>query len=347
MKIHEKYMKRCIALAKNGLGTTYPNPLVGSVIVHNDTIIGEGWHQQAGQPHAEVHAIQSVQEKHLLKEATLYVNLEPCSHFGKTPPCSNLIIEMGIKKVVIGCSDPNPKVAGKGIQRLKDAGCEVMENVLQKECEALNKRFITFHHKKRPYVILKWAETQDGFIAPKQKREQKPVWITNEFSRQWAHKMRAEEQAILVGTTTVLEDNPSLTTRDWKGPSPIRVLLDKNLKIPSQASVYDGSVKTMIFSEIEKKSTHLLVFETIHFSTAVAQQICDTLFQYEIQSLMVEGGAKTLQTFIDENLWDEAFVFKGPSIFTEGTKAPVMAGTWITETKIKDDSLFHFINNKL
>lgn len=340
-------MKRCIALAKNGFGTTYPNPLVGSVIVHQDKIIGEGWHRQAGLPHAEVNAIQRVTEKSLLKDATLYVNLEPCSHFGKTPPCSDFIIEMGIPRVVIGSSDPNPKVAGKGIQKLKDAGCEVIENVLQNECKKLNKRFFTFQNKKRPFLILKWAETQDGFIAPKQKNEQKPVWITNKFSRQWVHKMRAEEQAILVGTTTVLQDNPSLTTRDWNGVSPIRIILDKNLKIPSHVSIYDDAVKTIVFSEKKKESTSNLFFETINFSRAIAQQICDRLVQHEIQSVIIEGGTKTLQTFIDENLWDEAYVFKATQSFFEGTKAPIITGILLTETKIKDNTLFHFTNNKL
>ena len=337
-------MNRCIELAKNGLGNTYPNPLVGSVIVHHGKIIGEGWHQEAGKPHAEVNAIQSVADKNLLKEATLYVNLEPCSHFGKTPPCSNLIIKMGIPKVVIGCKDPNPKVAGKGIQKLKEAGCEVIENVLQTECEYLNKRFFTFQQKKRPYILLKWAETKDGFIAPKSKTKREPVWITNDYSRQLVHKMRSEEQSILVGTTTVLKDNPNLTTRDWNGNSPIRIVLDKELKIPNDFAVYNGSVKTIIFSETKKQSSNQILYEAIDFSKSLASQICDALYSLEIQSIIVEGGAKTLQTFITENLWDEAFIFKGPHSFIEGTKAPLISARVLSETKIKDNILFHYIN---
>ncbi len=337
-------MMRCIELAKNGLGTTYPNPLVGSVIVHNNSIVGEGWHQKAGEPHAEVNAIANVKDTSLLKDATIYVNLEPCSHFGKTPPCSDLIIEKGIKKVVIGCSDPNPKVAGKGIQKLKDAGCEVIVNVCQKEAEALNKRFFTFQIKKRPFIILKWAQTQNGFIAPKEKKEQKPVWITNEFSRQLAHKMRAEEQAILVGTNTVLDDNPSLTTRDWKGNSPIRITLDRTLKIPENASIFDSNVKTIVLTETEKENDELLLYERIHFSENIAKQICDVLYRHSIQSVIVEGGAKTLQTFIDVNLWDEAFVFEGNSTFTEGVKAPLFEGKLLSEKKIKNDQLLHYKN---
>src|SRR5690554_546144 len=238
-------MSRCIQLAKNGLGATYPNPLVGSVIVHKDRIIGEGWHQMAGQPHAEVNALKSVADQELLKEATIYVNLEPCSHYGKTPPCSDLIIIKGIKRVVIGSSDPNPEVAGRGIKKLRDADCEVILGVRKEECDDLNKRFFTFHNKKRPYIFLKWAQTPDGFIAPEKKTRTttNPVWITNEYSRQLVHKMRSEEMAILVGTNTVMEDNPSLTVREWAGKNPIRVVIDRTLKLPPNAAVFDGSAK--------------------------------------------------------------------------------------------------------
>ncbi|MEZ4858062.1 MAG: bifunctional diaminohydroxyphosphoribosylaminopyrimidine deaminase/5-amino-6-(5-phosphoribosylamino)uracil reductase RibD [Flavobacteriaceae bacterium] len=353
MKIHEKYMSRCIQLAKNGLGTTYPNPLVGSVIVYNNTIIGEGWHNQAGLPHAEVNAINNVIDETQLKEATLYVNLEPCSHFGKTPPCSDLIVSKGIKKVVIGCKDPNTKVAGKGIQKLKEAGCEVIENVLQNEAMELNKRFFTFQNKKRPYIFLKWAQTNDGFMAPKNKQEVKPVWISNEFSRQWVHKMRTQEQAILVGTQTVLDDNPLLNARDWKGNSPIRVVLDKTLKIPNTAAIYDQSIKTLILTESNNYKKNLpskgekhrcLLFEKIDFSENIASQICELLYTHAIQSVIVEGGSKTLQTFIDENLWDEAFVFEGPMSFLEGTKAPLLKAKIFLETTLKSDRLLHYKN---
>ncbi len=339
-------MLRCIQLAKNGLGTTYPNPLVGSVIVHNDRIIGEGWHYRAGLPHAEVNAIASVSEVDLLKEATIYVSLEPCSHFGKTPPCADLIIESGIKKVVVGSLDPNPKVAGHGIKRLMEAGCEVIVGVLEEACAELNKRFFTFHQKKRPYIFLKWAQTADGFIAPKDETrdETKPVWITNEFSRQLVHKMRAEEQAILVGTRTVLQDNPSLTVREWAGENPTRIVIDRNLKIPENFSVFDSSSKTIVFNETESKTSKNIDFESMDFSEEIPQQICAALFRRDIQSVIIEGGAKTLQTFINANLWDEAFVFQGKNRFDEGIEAPVFKGVHVSEEKIKDDTLRIFKN---
>ena len=247
-------MLRCIQLAENGLGNTYPNPLVGSVIVYKNKIIGEGWHYQSGMPHAEVNAIASVKNQSLLKDSTIYVSLEPCSHFGKTPPCANLIIEKGIKTVIIGSMDPNPKVAGNGIKFLKDHGSYVVERVLEKECNKLNKRFFTFFKKQRPYIILKWAETSDGFISPKDKTEKRPVWITNKKSRQLVHKWRAEESSILIGTNTAIEDNPSLTTRDWEGNSPIRLVIDKSLKIPIDANVFNLRAKTIIITEVKKEN---------------------------------------------------------------------------------------------
>ncbi len=343
-------MSRCIQLAKNGLGTTYPNPLVGSVIVHNGKIIGEGWHYKAGQPHAEVNAIASVtSNSHLLKEATIYVSLEPCSHFGKTPPCSDLIISRGIKKVVIGSTDPNPQVAGRGIKKLQDAGCEVVSGVLEQECIELNKRFFTFHSKKRPYIFLKWAQTADGFVAPLQesRTETKPIWITNEFSRQLVHKIRSEEMAILVGTKTVIDDNPSLTVRDWTGNNPTRVVIDRELKLPSHSSIFDRSVKTYVFTEKNKASSkNETQFVQIDFSKEIAPQICDVLYEKGIQSLIVEGGPKTLQTFINVHLWDEALVFSGPANFEQGVSAPVFKGVLISEEKIKKDSLQRFKSQK-
>ncbi len=343
-------MSRCIQLAKNGLGNTYPNPLVGSVIVHNNTIIGEGWHHKAGLSHAEVNAIAGVRNTKLLKDATIYVSLEPCSHFGKTPPCADLIISKGIKKVVIGSTDPNPKVAGSGIQKLKDAGCEVEVGVLKKECDELNRRFFTFHQKKRPYIILKWAQTSNGFIAPSEAHrnsEKKPVWITNEHSRQWVHKMRAKEQAILVGTTTVLMDNPSLTTREWEGNSPVRVVIDRSLKIPGNAAVFDKEAKTVVITQKKARNTDNVFYETIDFSKDIAFQICDILYRYKIQSLIVEGGTKTIQTFTDANLWDEAFVFTGINKFKEGIKAPVILNSFISQEIIKGDVLKHYKNQSL
>ncbi len=328
MKIHEKYITRCIEIAKNGLGTTAPNPMVGSVIVYKEQIIGEGFTSAYGGPHAEVNAIASVADKTLLHKATLYVTLEPCSHFGKTPPCSDLIIKHGIPHVVIGTVDSHSKVSGKGIDKLKAAGCKVTLGVMEAACKEHHKRFFTFHNKKRPYIILKWAETQDGFIAPKTRKEQKPVWITNPYSRQLVHKWRAEEQAILVGTKTVLEDNPGLTVRDWTGKHPVRVVLDRALKLPKHSQIFNNEAETLIISEKE-----------IDFSNQVAKQLADYLHQKDIQSIIVEGGRETLQTFINENLWDEARVFIGNTNFKQGVKAPHISGKIISETIIDTDVL--------
>lgn len=327
MKIHEKYISRCIDIAKNGLGATAPNPMVGCVIVHDSNIIGEGYTSPYGEAHAEVNAINSVKDKSLLKEATLYVTLEPCSHFGKTPPCSNLIIDHGIKNVVIGCVDDNKKVSGQGIAKLKEAGCNVTVGVLENDCKEHHKRFFTFHNKKRPYIILKWAETADGFIAPLHKKVKQPVWITNQYSRQLVHKWRAEEQAILIGTNTVLEDNPSLTTRDWKGKHPIRIVLDKNKTLSKDFKVFDDNAKTILIKE------------------SSADNICNLLYKANINSVIVEGGAKTLQLFMNSGLWDEARVFIGQSDFREGIKAPKCKGELIDEQQLLDDTLKIYVNN--
>jgi len=342
MHDHLAFMERCIDLASNGLGTTYPNPLVGSVVVHKGKIIGEGWHQRAGEPHAEVHAIQNVKDHSLLPDATLYVNLEPCSHYGKTPPCAHLIIEKGIRRVVVGTTDPNPAVAGKGIAQLIAAGCEVNIGVLEDECNTLNKRFFTFQKKKRPYIFLKWAQTADRFIAPSFRDEQHPVWITNKLSQQRSHQLRAEEQAILIGTQTAIDDNPSLTTRLWDGTSPIRVVLDKSLRTPSAAAIFDGASPTIVITEQTKENSEHISFEIIDFSKKLASQICDVLYRYEIQSVIIEGGSKTLQTFIDASLWDEALVFEGKQLFKEGTPVPEFSGILQREIKINSNRLTHY-----
>lgn len=347
MNIQEKYIKRCIELAQNGLGTTYPNPMVGSVIVYEDKIIGEGWHKKAGEPHAEVNAVRSVKDKSLLKKATIYVSLEPCSHFGKTPPCCDLIIANEIPNVVVGTVDPNEKVAGNGIKKLIAAGVNVVVGVLEKECNELNKRFFTFHQKQRPYIILKWAESQDGFLAPEKtvEAERKPVWITNTFSRQLVHKWRSEEQAILVGTQTVIDDNPKLNVRDWAGNNPVRVVLDQNDRISKDSFVFDDSVKTIVFTKsrnnIAEKNT---IFETIDFDQNTIQKILNVLYQNQIQSIIIEGGRQTLQSFIDENLWDEARIFIGQTSFEKGTKAPEIQKKNSTKTAIQNDELL-FIRN--
>ena len=347
---HQKYMSRCISLAKNGLGSTYPNPLVGSVIVRDNVIIAEGWHQKAGTPHAEVHAINAVKKKYgeraseILSTATIYVCLEPCSHFGKTPPCADLIIKEGIKRVVIGCTDPNPQVAGRGIKKLLDTGCEVIVGILEVECKALNKRFFTFQNKKRPYIILKWAETADGFIAPSTKNTQKPVWITNKHSRQLAHKLRAEEQAILIGTNTAIDDNPSLTTRDWNGANPIRIIIDKSLKISENAQVFNNKTTTVVITEKEKTINGSTEYAQVSFDENLITSIIAIVYDKGLQSIIIEGGSKTLQSFIDENLWDEALVFRGPLNMNNGIKAPTLKGRSSKTIEIKDDRLNYYLN---
>jgi len=303
------------------LGTTYPNPMVGSVIVYDKKIIGEGWHKEAGGPHAEVMAINSVENKELLKKSTIYVNLEPCSHFGKTPPCTDLIIKYQIPKVVIGTIDPFVKVSGNGITKLQKVGITVKVGVLEQECKELNKRFITFHQKKRPYIILKWAETQNGFIAPANKSEKEPFWISNDFSRQLTHKWRSEEQAILVGTNTLLSDNPKLNLRDWTGKNPIKIVLDRELKIPENYYVYNSLEKTIFISEKNKKNKNSIL-ETIDFKQNRNQQILKILHKHQIQSVIIEGGTTVLNSFIKENLWDEARVFVSDTFLEDGVKAP-------------------------
>ncbi len=345
MTTHQKYIARCIELAKKGLGTTYPNPMVGSVIVHNDTIIGEGWHYKSGEPHAEVLAIESVTDKSLLDKSTIYVSLEPCSHFGKTPPCCDLILKHNIPTIIIGTIDPFAKVAGSGIKRLQEAGKNVIVGVLEKECTELNKRFFTFHTKKRPYIILKWAQSLDGFMSPETKAEQKPVWITNEYSRQLVHKWRSEEQAILVGTKTILEDNPKLDTRDWQGTNPVRIIIDQHLVIASSYNVLDNAVKTIIITGKNIVSDHPnTIYETIDFYNNIPKQLADILYNHNLQSVIIEGGSKTLQLFIEANLWDEARVFIGSITLKKGTKAPEINHHFINKKCVLEDQLLTYKN---
>ena len=333
-------MSRCIALAKNGLGTTYPNPMVGSVIVYEDKIIGEGWHKKAGEPHAEVNAVNSVQDKSLLTKATIYVSLEPCSHFGKTPPCCDLIIKNKIPNVVVGTVDPFSEVAGKGIKKLIEAGIHVTVGILQEECNELNKRFFTFHQNKKPYIILKWAQSQDGFIAPLEKNETKPVWISNTYSRQLTHKWRTEEQAILVGTQTVIDDNPKLNARDWQGNNPVRIVLDQNNRIPKENAIFDNQTKTIVFTNSENTiSEENTTFERIDFKQNIAEQIVNSLYKHNIQSVIIEGGLQTLQTFIDANLWDEARIFTGKTNLDKGIKTPLLTKINSEKHLIEKDEL--------
>ncbi|MFT5761718.1 MAG: diaminohydroxyphosphoribosylaminopyrimidine deaminase [Polaribacter sp.] len=335
-------MQRCLQIAKNGIGTTRPNPSVGAVVVVNNVVIGEGFTSAYGGNHAEVNAINAVKDKSQLKEATIYVTLEPCSHYGKTPPCADLIVKHQFKNVVIGCLDANSLVAGKGIERIKKAGINVVVGVLENECLKHHKRFFTVHNKKRPYVILKWAETKSGFVAPLKKESNNPVWISNQYSQQLVHKWRSEEHAILVGTNTVIEDNPKLNVRSWSGNNPIRIVLDRSLRIPKTANVFDESVQTIFLTEKRSKNKEErdnVVFEEIDFSENIAEQICKVLHKHQIQSVIIEGGTQTLQTFIDANLWDEARVFIGENEFENGIKGPVISGKLTSESNLKGDVL--------
>jgi diaminohydroxyphosphoribosylaminopyrimidine deaminase / 5-amino-6-(5-phosphoribosylamino)uracil reductase len=346
---YKKYMQRCIDLAQNGRGSVAPNPMVGAVVLHNGEVIGEGYHKFFGGAHAEVNAIRTVINQELLPQCTLFVSLEPCSHKGKTPPCSDLIIEKRIKKVVVGTVDPNSLVAGKGIEKLRNAGIEVVENVLEKECFEFNKRFFTFHKLKRPYLILKWAESKDGYIDIVRQAGTPigPNWISNQVSRMLVHKWRSEEQSIMVGTNTVAQDNPSLNTRLWPGKSPVRIVLDRNGRLSNECQVFDQNISTLVFTETIQPSKENLEYITIQFTNDLLQQIVNELFAREIQSVIIEGGTMLLQSFIDENLWDEARVFKGTKNFINGIKAPQLNCADFKTTRIFKDTLFHYINNSL
>ena len=329
-------MRRCLELASKGLENVSPNPMVGSVIVYENTIIGEGYHKQYGKEHAEVNAIASVKDKSLLKDSTLYVNLEPCAHFGKTPPCSNLIIENKIPKVVIGCVDTFSDVNGKGIIKMEKAGIEVNIGVLEKESQELNKRFFTFHEKRRPYIILKWAESKDGFIAPKDQTT--PFWMTSYDSKKLVHQFRAEEDAILVGRVTAEKDNPSLTVREIEGENPTRVVIDKEMKLSEKLSLFNNEAKTIIFNTQKTKTINSNYYIKIEYNDLINNVLCE-LYKQNIQSLIIEGGAKTLQSFIDKNLWDEARIFTANKTLVEGVKSPNIKGEIIYETAINEDKL--------
>jgi|SRR6185437_4448923 len=338
MADHEKYMTRCLELAINGLGYAAPNPLVGCVIVYKDKIIGEGYHQVFGGPHAEVNAINSVSDKSLLKHATLYVNLEPCSHWGKTPPCADLIIENQISNVVIGAKDIYEEVNGRGIERLRNAGINVETGILEKESIELNRCFFTFNIKKRPYIILKWAQTGDGFIV---REDYSSKWISNEYSRLLSHQWRAEEAAIMVGTNTAIYDNPTLSSRDMKSRNPVRIVLDKDGKLPETHHVFDGSQSTIIFTEKQKEPKEKLSFVRLDFKEKdFLNVLLKHLHSIGIQSIIVEGGAKLLQSFIDEGLWDEARIFEAKNVvFGKGIRIPKLEGMPSQSFEIKDDLL--------
>ena len=342
----EKYMWRAIETARLGMGNVAPNPMVGCVIVYNNIIIGEGYHREYGKPHAEVNAINSVQNKELLPESTIYVTLEPCSHHGKTPPCSDLILRYRIPYVVVGTVDPFAQVAGTGIEKLMDGGCKVFVGCLEEKCLELNRRFFTFHQKKQPYIILKWAQTADGFIDIDRSDEHygQPTWITNELSRIAVHKMRADESAILVGTNTAKKDNPALTVRDWRGKSPLRLVIDRDLKLPSDLNLFDQSQPTVVYTSKEAPCKSNLEFKKISFNNHELEQILDDLHQREVLSLIVEGGQLLLNSFIIKDLWDEARVFTGSRYFHRGVKAPVFDATMVKSENLDGSWMFLFYN---
>ncbi len=340
MADHEKFMQRCIGLGAQALGKAAPNPLVGCVIVHNGIVIGEGYHENYGEAHAEANAIASVHHKNLLKESTLYVNLEPCSHFGKTPPCSDLIIENKIPYVVTGCVDSNPLVKGKGIEKLVKAGIDVKTGVLEKECRELNRRFFTWHEKKRPYIILKWAQTQDGFIGKiENDRSQTTSYFTSEESLKLVHRMRSEEQAIMAGTNTILLDNPMLTVRRVPGRNPLRITFDRHLKIPPHFHILDKTVPTLIFTAEDKPSEPNLEYARVDFNQDLLAAVLAELHKREIQSVIVEGGEKLLNSFIEKVLWDEVRVFTADKKFLAGVNAPKVTGQVVSEFKIENDKI--------
>ena len=346
MNISEKYMNRCLELARLGVGDGAPNPIVGCVIIYQDKIIGEGFHQQFGGPHAEVNAINSVKNKELLKKSTLYVSLEPCAHFGKTPPCSDLIIEYQIPRVVIGSVDPFAKVAGKGIAKMKKAGIRIELGILEKECLELNRRFFIFHEKKRPFVVLKWAQSMDGFLDTNRTESAfgQPTWISNDLSRRCVHRQRTEEAAILVGTNTAIKDNPSLTVREWSGKQPVRLVLDRQERLPESLNLKDGSVRTVIFTVQENRNMDKLEFVKLNFLKPIPPQILNWLYQHELQSVIVEGGKQLLQDFIDHELWDEAFIYIGQVKLGNGIAAPELRKRPLSFDLLDEDLLQVFVN---
>lgn len=341
-------MQRCLQLAAMGSGYVAPNPMVGAVLVADDIIIGEGYHKKFGQPHAEPNAINSVKNKELLKKTTLYVNLEPCSHYGKTPPCAHLIVRCGIPRVVIGTLDPNPKVSGRGVQILRDAGIEVIVGVLEEECNELNKRFFIFQTKHRPYILLKWAQTSDGFIDRiRQSSAETPLLISNEITRQLTHRIRSENQAIMVSTNTVILDNPSLTVRFWTGKNPVRIALDRLDRIPSDYTLLNGEQPTIIFTEQTKISRDNLRYLKIKFDENCLDSILKLLFENLIHSVLIEGGSKLLNSFIEKGYWDEAHVEVSQQKTEKGIAAPVLNFTPDSVSVIDGHNIYKYKNKNI
>ncbi|WP_317164200.1 bifunctional diaminohydroxyphosphoribosylaminopyrimidine deaminase/5-amino-6-(5-phosphoribosylamino)uracil reductase RibD [Pontibacter pudoricolor] len=338
------YMQRALELARLGSGYTAPNPMVGCVVVHNGQIIGEGWHRNYGGPHAEVNAIASVQNKSLLPESRVYVTLEPCSHFGKTPPCADLLINSGVRDVVICNLDPNPLVAGRGVQKLLDAGIKVQTGLLEQEGLELNKRFFTSHSLKRPYIILKWAETADGYVAGPGCEQ---VQISGALAKRFVHKLRAEEQAIMVGTRTALHDNPRLNTRHWSGRDPIRIVIDRQLTLPQTINLFDGSQPTIVYNYRKQEDLENLYFVQLQENEPLLPQIMADLHKRNVISVLVEGGTYLLESLLEENLWDEAFILKNTAkTIVDGIKAPTMVyGNLVEQQTLGTDELLHYKNN--
>jgi diaminohydroxyphosphoribosylaminopyrimidine deaminase / 5-amino-6-(5-phosphoribosylamino)uracil reductase len=348
MLVHETYMQRCLQLARQGAGYVAPNPMVGAVLVFENRIIGEGYHEVYGGPHAEVNCINAVAatDKHLIEKACLYVSLEPCSHFGKTPPCTKLIIEKKIATVVIGCRDTYAEVNGKGIEKLKAAGVNVVEGILEKESKYLNRRFFIYHQYKRPYIILKWAQTADGFIGNIVSNNGR-LLISNDYSNKIVHQWRSEEAAIMVGTNTALMDNPLLTNRLWTGASPVRVVLDLENKLPHTLHVFDNKITTIVINKTREGEEGNLVYRKIVNDKTLPNQVCDILYQLRLQSVLIEGGGQLLQSFIDEGLWDETRIIKNTGLLIgTGVKAPLLKSEQLVDVKnyLHDEIGFYLHN---
>lgn len=345
----ELYMRRCLELANLGMGAVSPNPLVGCVIVCDGKIIGEGYHARFGEAHAEVNAVNAVKNKYgeqapaLLEKSTAYVSLEPCAHFGKTPPCADLLVQYKLKKVVIGNRDPFDGVNGKGMEKLRNAGIEVISGVLDEKCRQLNRRFFTRILKQRPYIILKWATTADGYFAPKDVAQR---WISGPMAKMLVHKWRAEEDAVLVGKITAIADDPELNTREWEGKNPVRILIDRHLQVPKDSKIYNAEAKTVVFNEQKttvENHVHYIQMEDMQYY--LPQKIAFQLYLMDIQSVIIEGGANILQQFITGNLWDEARIFSSSKIWKEGLPSPQLKGLVIDQFHLENDTLTVFQNN--
>ncbi|MFY0650865.1 MAG: bifunctional diaminohydroxyphosphoribosylaminopyrimidine deaminase/5-amino-6-(5-phosphoribosylamino)uracil reductase RibD [Cyclobacteriaceae bacterium] len=334
-ELDSQYMQRAFELAKLGFGKVSPNPMVGCVIVHDDKIIGEGWHQKYGGPHAEVNAINDVHDKSLLKDSIAYVTLEPCAHHGKTPPCADLLIEHSLKRVVIANQDPFPKVNGGGVQKLEAEGIQTDMGIGLEMGKEINRRFFTYQEKKRPYIILKWAQTADAFIA---RENFDSKWISNEYSRKLVHKWRAEEDAILVGTNTAKHDNPTLNVRDWKGSDPLRLVIDRNLTLDRGLNLFDGSINTVCYNAFKDEESQGLAYKKMDQIDPI-KSILEDLKERNIQSLIVEGGSALINSFVSKGLWDEARVFTSKTTFGSGIQAPGISGRLVDQEDISGDQL--------